>query len=330
MKSLVRNRSVLAAAAAAACICAVLFTHAKTAPRSDRNASPVPAHATRAGADSGAFVPVPLWLHRKFVVLAKQKLFKKFGYELYLSRALGAGTAPLDTSVETPARRIRCDKFAHAILSVSAVEPAGTEYLVSFVQDETGKTIYGKTRKGAIEGIACAGDIDSATRRWVGKTIFSHRGFINTYDTITGSYGKFDVKIQDKLTVTSVSWGLTPIPPQPLWLRVETPAATTGFIPISESWTNVVADQVMPQQPWSEDIFESNPADVFKWDSLMWNAVNRHTIVSGMSKEQVTMSWGRPHSTRADTSRGACSLQWLYGSQYVRFDHDTVVSIGAR
>jgi hypothetical protein len=62
----------------------------------------------------------------------------------------------------------------------------------------------------------------------------------------------------------------------------------------------------------------------------MWNAVNRHTIVSGMSKEQVTMSWGRPHSTRADTTRGSCSLQWLYGSQYVCFDHDTVVSIGAR
>jgi len=48
-----------------------------------------------------------------------------------------------------------------------------------------------------------------------------------------------------------------------------------------------------------------------------------------MTKEQVTVSWGPPASTVADSSR-PCRLQWLYGGQYVCFDHDTVVSIGAR
>jgi hypothetical protein len=337
MKHSARNGSLLFAAAAVACICAGFLAHANNAVRADRDtaalrkaSAPAVSPAPLCVPDSALFVPVTQWVNRKFVVLAKQKLFRQFGYEFYLSKSLAAATAPVDTSIETSKRHLRSDKLAGATLAVTSVEPAGAEFLVTFTLDQNGRQVFAKTRKGAIEGIACASDLDSATKKWVRKTVYSRRGFIGTYDSATGAYGKITVKIQDKLKVTGVSWGLTPLPPRPLWLLVETAGKEKGFIPAGISWTNTMENEILPQQPWAEELFESNPADLYKWDSLTWSAVNRHTIVSGMTKEQVTVSWGRPHSVVTDTSRRSCPQQWLYGSQYVCFNHDSVVSVGAR
>ncbi len=335
MKPFDRNSSLLFAGAAAACIfTAGVLAHAKSPGRSDRDtmasrnaAAPAAARHPR---DSALFVPAAQWTGRKFHVLSKQKMFRQFGYELYLSKNLAAATGPLDTSIETAKHHVRCDKFAGTTLVAASVEPAGDEFLVSFTHAKTGRTVFGKTHKGAIEGLACESDLDSAAKRWTGATVYSRRGFINTGDSSAGSYGKIAVKIQDRLKVTAVVWGLTPLPPKPLWLQVETAAKEKGFIPVAVSWTNTMTDKILPQAPWNDEIFESNPADLYKWDSLTWSAVNRHTIVSGMTKEQVTVSWGPPHSVNADTARRQCPLQWVYGGQYVCFDHDTVVAIGAR
>jgi hypothetical protein len=334
MKPFGRNRTLLVAGTAAACVFAGVLAHAKNPGSSDRDTVSArnAAHASspQHARDSALFFPVTQWTGKKFHVLAKQKMFRQFGYELYLSRNLAAASGPVDTTVETAKRHARCDKFAGTMLTVNSVAPAGDEFLVTFTHAKTGRTVFGKTHKGAIEGLACESDLDTAAKKWTGATIYSRRGFINTWDSAAGSYGKIAVKIQDKLRVTGVTWGLTPLPPQPLWLQVETATKEKGFIPIAMSWTNTMTDKIVPKKPWGDEIFESNPAEIYKWDSLTWSAVNRHTIVSGMTREQVTVSWGPPHTVSADTTQHACPLQWVYGGQYVCFDHDTVVSIGAR
>jgi hypothetical protein len=339
MKRFPRSRLILLTASAAVFVCAGFLAPAKTGARPDRDTAasqkatsaatvaPAPAlHAT----DSTLFVPVPRWVNRKFTVLRKQKLFRQFGYELYLSKDLAGSKTPLDTSFETPKRHLRSDKVAGTTLVATAVEPAGDEFLVSFHAAGIGRTVFGKTHKGAIEGIASIADLDSAARRWDGAFVYSRRRFINTYDSITGNYGTVKVRVQDKLRVTGVSWGLTPLPTNPLWLAVEAPTKEKGFIPIAMSWTNTMADKIRQEPPWTEDLFEANPMDIYKWDSLTWNAINNHTIVSGMTKDQVIVSWGRPHTVSTDSSRHTCTEQWLYGSQYLCFAHDTVISVGAR
>jgi|WetSurMetagenome_2_1015567.scaffolds.fasta_scaffold00046_37 hypothetical protein len=323
MKPIFRNSTLAFVAIAAACVFAGVLAHAKNPVKSERDTAA--AHAR----DSVVLIPVSRWKDLAFHVLPKQKLFRQFGYELYLSKNLAAAAGPIDTSMETTKRHARSDKFGGGTLTVASVEPSGDEYLVSFTHQKTGRTVWGKTHKGAIEGLACDGDLDIAAKKWLGTSVYSKRGFIDTWDSVTGTYGKIAVKIQEKLTVTAVSWGLTPLPPKPLWLRVETTAKDKGFIPVAVSWTNAMTDKVLPEAPWRDAIFESDPTQLYKWDSLTWSAVNRHSIVSGMTKEQVTVSWGPPASTVADSSR-PCRLQWLYGGQYVCFDHDTVVSIGAR
>ncbi len=111
---------------------------------------------------------------------------------------------------------------------------------------------------------------------------------------------------------------------------METPLHEKGFIAISMSYTIAIAGEIRQDPPWTDELFERNPTAIYSWDSLAWNAIDSHTIVSGMTKEQVTVSWGRPRTVSVDTTRHACHEQWVYGSQYLCFDHDTVISVGAR
>jgi hypothetical protein len=210
------------------------------------------------------------------------------------------------------------------------VEPVAEEYLVGFSQETTLLSLYAKTHRGAIEGIASVEDLDKAAKMWVGRTVYSRRRFIDTYDSAEGVFGTIKVDIQERLTVKAVRWGTTPLPPKPLWLCIFTKDKQAGLIPVSQSWTNVMADKISGPTPWNDDIFDKNPMEIYSWDNSIWKAINSHTIVSGMSKEQVRVSWGPPHNIVEDTASRRCREEWRYGSQFLCFDHDTVISIGAR
>lgn len=316
---------------AAVVICAAFVIHSKTAaPQKAVLPAPAARPAVPGSVDSSYLLPVEKWQNKKYFVLRKPPLFRKFGYELYLTSKLSATTAALDTATEAEKHHGRYSLLAGKTLTVTGVEKAGGEYLVTFSEEKGGRTLFAKTHNGAIEGLARADDLDSATRRWTGKTVYSRRRFIDTYDSVTGAYGRIKVRIQDNLKVTGVSWGLTPLPPKPLWINVETAMHEKGFIPVCMSWANVMTDKIKPGLPWTEELFETNPKELYAWDSLTWVAINGHTIVSGMNKEQVLVSWGQPHKVTLDTTQHRCPEQWLFGTQYLCFDHDTVISVGAR
>jgi hypothetical protein len=326
-----KSRPLFFTLSAVVVVCAAFVIHSKTAaPQKAVQPSPAARPAASGPVDSSYLLPVEKWQNNKFFVLAKPPMFRKFGYELYLTKKLSANTAALDTATEADKHHARYSLMAGKTLTVTHVEKADGEYLVTFSEEKSGRTVFARTHKGAIEGIARADDLDSAARKWVGKTVYSRRRFIDTYDSTTGAYGTIKVRIQDNLKVTGVTWGRSPLPPKPVWLHVETPAHEKGFIPVCMSWANVMADKITPGLSWAEELFETNPVSLYRWDSLTWVAINGHTIVSGMNKEQVLVSWGQPHKVTMDTAQLRCPEQWLFGSQYLCFDHDTVISVGAR
>jgi hypothetical protein len=331
-----RRDYVVSALTALAIISTVMYSHSLTP-------SAKPVTGAQARTDSASALPPQQWIGRKFMVLDKPRLFRKFGYELYLTKDLSTSVKHIDTSTETDRHHLRYDLGCRTVLAVTAVEPVAGEWLVGFSQEKTGRVLYAKTHKGGIEGIACMEDIDKAATMWTGRTVYSRRRFIDTYDTASGTFGTVKVNIQDRLAVTAVRWGTTPLPPKPLWLCVTTADKEAGIIPISQTWTNVMTDKITGAAPWDDDIFEKNPMEIYSWDSLTWKAINSHTIVSGMTKEQVRVSWGLPHNIVKDTSaslQGAhpaapgggkrCAEEWRYGSQFLCFDHDTVVTVGAQ
>jgi len=278
--------------------------------------------------DSSYLVPVDKWKNKKFIALAKLKFFRKFGYELYLSKELASSVAPLDTALETDKHHVRYEALCGKTLLVTDIVPADNEFLVTFTENRSNATYYAKTHKQAIEGLAYADDINTAAKQWVGKTVFSRRRSIDIYDSATGSFSNIKVAIQEPLKVTCVVWGTTPMPPKPLWLCVKTANNESGIIPIAQSFANVMPEKMTSNAPWQEDVFDIDPTKTYSWDSLTWKAINTHSIVSGMSKEQVLVSWGQPQRIAMGAIKAACAEQWLYGSQFLCFDHDSVTSIG--
>lgn len=273
-------------------------------------------------------LPVTQWVGKKFMVLEKQGLVRQFGYELYLTAALGASKKKPDPAWETPQRRVRCDKIGKSYIIVNEALPAGREYLVKFTHEQTGVVLFGKTRDGSIEGVAFAADIDAAQKRWHGKVVYSVRRFIDVFDSVTGKLDNIKVRIDQPLTVVDVRWGLTPLPPKPLWIMVTSECGEKGFIPTRTSWTNAITVIKSDSTPWSDDLMEIDPKKVYTWDEAVWEAVNNHSVATGMTRQQVRMSWGGPKSVTQGPSGNAET--WAYAAQNLLFTNDSLVSTDSK
>jgi hypothetical protein len=269
---------------------------------------------------------VEQWIGKDFVVLEKQQMFKKFGYELFLSKEMENGVTPIDTGLELKKHRIRCDKISgHSLTCESIVYDQG-EWIVNFSDLTLNKKIWAKTYKNAIKDLAIKSDYENAKKRWLGKAVFSRRGVVSTNDSKSG-YGSMKVQIQDSLHVVDICWGVTPLPVKPLWLIIETKEKLKGFIPIRISWTNIMGDQLQEGLPWDEDIFESDPSVIFNWDSTTWEIVNNHRVVNGMSPEQVEASWGKPLKRAKKELNGTVLECWIYQSQALYFGDKGIVEV---
>jgi hypothetical protein len=284
-------------------------------------------HATAAAED----LSVKQWTGHAFIILPKQKIASGFGYELYLSPRLDLCKSMPDTGRETKSRRVRCDKFGGSTVVVRDVKASGKEFLVRFIHEPTGISLYGRTRGGAIEGLARAGDLSEAKRRGLGKTVYSTGRFINLYDSATGDVTTRKVRITDPLAVVDVQWGTTPLPPQPLWLIVETAGKARGFIPVRASRTNVMSEMKKPGNPWDDDVLEQDPRKVYSWDNVVWEAIDNHSILPRMTKSQVRLSWGPPKNVRRESGENANGEHWIFDNeQDLYFTGDTLVSIDGR
>jgi hypothetical protein len=220
--------------------------------------------------------------------------------------------------------------FALCTIRALQIDSSGNEFLVTFISDISEKipdTVYGMTRKCCIEGLAWTEERENARKRWLGKTIYSRKRHINTYNSASGILDNAPVSISEKLTVIDITWGLTPLPPQPLWVWVRTPNGDTGFIPTRFSWTNTIDEIRTDTVPWNDNILEKNPKDVYTWDEEIWEYIDRHKIITSMTTPQVLLSWGEP-LTRTTISRNDSDYVRLeYDGQYLHFYHDTLTAL---
>ena len=260
------------------------------------------------------------WPGKRFVVIEKQKIFCEAGYGLYGCREMEKCKDIPDSSRENAAHRIKCEKLSGHILKVDDVSLVDTEWIVIFTDEQTGEMVYGKTHKGAIKEIALESDLEGARKRWLNKTVFSKRGILSTISDNGSGFGSRKVRVQDSLEVVDVSWGITPLPVNPIWLTVQTKKGSLkGIIPVRYSWTNTMSDRVRDWDAWSDDILENDPAIEYSWDETSWDLINSHRIVVDMTREQVVLSWGEPLSRLKKDYQGVSRECWVYGSQELFF-----------
>ena len=272
-------------------------------------------------------LPIPEWKGKKFRLLEKTKMFQMYGYELYTSPLFSDDPAPADTNFAHGNHRLKYAPFKATNITATDVEKMeGEGYRVTFKTDTFQLPVYGRTRKGMIEGLALYSDFEAAETRWKGKTVYSRRRSIETYDSTHSCYKNVKVSITEPLKAIGVSWGITPLPPKSLWLIVERQNGFRGFIPTNYSWTNVLQTEETASLPWENEIFEQNPKEIYKWEDDMWETIDKHNISTQMTTEQVLFSWGKPISRFTETDQdGKEKNIFLYRDKKLIFQNDTLI-----
>jgi hypothetical protein len=267
------------------------------------------------------------WPGTRFVLVEKVKMFRRFGYQLYTSADLDADRRPPNPAIELDNHRLKYDVFAGTAVTATAVErQVDGEYLVTFKTDTLGLTVYGRTSGGIIEGIHPEADLAAARERWLDRTVFSRRRIVDAYDSAASRFSTVKVSMTEPLRVNEVRWGMTPLPPKPIWLMVRRPDGSRGIIPVNYSWTNVPPGKRTGRVPWAMDILEEDPR-TYGWPEEVWEAIDESKILTGMSERQVVLSWGEPTESRSRLSeRGEKVRELLYPGNKLLFQGDTLVS----
>ncbi len=273
-------------------------------------------------------IPVSEWTGKKFRLLERTRMFQEYGYELYTSPQFSKGKTPTDSRIAHANHRLKYDLFKGTTITATAVtEMDKNAYHITFTSDTMDLVMYGKASKGIIEGIALFSDYGEAEKRWKGKTIFSRRRSIETYDSVASCFSSVKLSITEPLKVVAIRWGITPLPPKSLWLIVARKNGSRGFIPINYSWTNVLREEGTEKLPWGKDIFEHDPREIYAWEEYIWETIDNHNICTNMTTEQVRFSWGEPKDKKTEKAGDGKEITtYMYSGKTLRFVNDTLRS----
>jgi hypothetical protein len=83
-----------------------------------------------------------------------------------------------------------------------------------------------------------------------------------------------------------------------------------------------VSPELRPLARFEEFFLTEDPRLKYKWTPAMWAAIESNRILTGMTAEQVKMSWGAPNKT----ARTATGEQWTYSSGVLTFNKNGVLT----
>ena len=268
-------------------------------------------------------IPIDQWVGNKFIILEKSPSSQKFDYEFRLSKDKYGLCDP--NEFQTVICRLKYDKFAGKTITAIDIDNHIMGSIITFIVEDTRKIIYATSYDGQVRDITLLDDILKAKERWLGKTIYSKKRFIETYNENLDKYGKVKIKIGEPLKVIDILWGYSSY--DPLWIVVETSNNKKGFLSSRYSWTNVYKSWWTSEQPWEYDFFEENPKQIYNWDKEIWKLIENHKVRIGMNKEQVKLSWGKPQKINKDIYADSIHEQWIYNNQYLYLENDILTAI---
>lgn len=201
--------------------------------------------------------------------------------------------------------------------------PAGDnqkEFLVYMTVNNTGEKLVGKTIREQLEGLVLTSDLINARKKFLGKVIYpKFRELSGLYvPGINETPMSVTIPIGSAVTVVDVYAGNQS--QQPIWLIVSD-NGQKAVLPINYSLTNVSVNGWTQTSPWQEDLFLDDPRISFDWSQDVWNNIEKGNVEKGMTKDQISLSWGKCiHINKNENS-------WMYGSQKLIFSEDILNSI---
>ncbi|CAJ1316503.1 hypothetical protein [Paenibacillus nuruki] len=80
----------------------------------------------------------------------------------------------------------------------------------------------------------------------------------------------------------------------------------------------------------SDILWAKNPRTVYNWSNSVWTAISKNKLLSNMTREQVTLSWGEPSDKNTYQSSSLTYEQWIYSGAYLYFWNGRLSSAQSR
>jgi hypothetical protein len=241
------------------------------------------------------YIPINTWVGKRFIFLPGPKSSENGSYGDFSGRVIRK-------------------QYQGRIAKVIAANDFGGRVHLEFEMEETKEHLRAKTlpNKESIKGIALIDDISNARDRWAGKTLWCRQPRLSTYDEQNDLSGTLTVKRYTPLKVVDIVSGWDE--EKPVRFLLETANGKRGFVDLNLSGTNVFKD--FRQLYRMEDYFlAEDPHKKYKWSAGTWNLIENSQIITGMTADQVRMSWGEPDRI----TRTAVGENWEYQAGTLKF-----------
>ncbi|MGD8454265.1 MAG: hypothetical protein PVJ57_20830 [Phycisphaerae bacterium] len=244
------------------------------------------------------YVPIADWKGQKMQFLESSASLQRFGYHGFKG---GQGEFGQPTYAETVGR----------IGTVVDVAYDGVVlYTISLRMDDNGQ-VYEATAYGeSIDSVAPLADIEKARAIWKGKSLWTSRNELVTYDPRTETFGTVADSRYAHVRVIDVVPGW--YNHQPVRFILELASGERGFLDCQLSGTNV-SEILRREWEFAEHFFLEDPRRLFPYDERTWSAIQKGSVFIGMTPEQARLSWGDPKDVHRTTTAEGRREQWVYG-----------------
>jgi len=263
------------------------------------------------------------WQGMRFVFCPRPRGLQSYGYQLIY---------------RSPGESVGYASYVGRMVTITGVDyktikDTGGVYHLTLRMDDSGERLTGeaydvKGHYGQLMDLAPADEIEQAKRRFTGKTLYYRgSGRIQTYDEQSGTESGFVVPRYSPLTVSNVcaGWGMLL---GSVRFVVKTPDGRSGYVDVTMSGTNTF---ILPRELDEESypyLFKCTflDRDIRKahadWPPEIWQAIEKYSVVAGMTPEQVGYSLRPPDSIRRTES----TERWEYSrGRFIEYENGKVV-----
>lgn len=264
------------------------------------------------------------WMGQTFLFHALPGDRQEEGYEIFKTEDADRGWGG--------ERLVRIPYAAHVYERVKVTDvvefPAGinqTDYLIYMKEISSGMKLVGRTTHGQLEGLLLEADLNQAREQFLGKKVYSKMRFLQTENQDAGEAAPkvIPVKIGSEAQVVDIYTGIRT--DEPIWLIVLIDGQRAR-VPIAYSWSNIRGSAWKQTPPWQEKLFTKDPRSHLGWSREVWEQIDASSVVEGMTKMQVELSWGGPVSIMENPDGSGKSV-WTYGSSTLTFNGDALAAI---
>lgn len=247
------------------------------------------------------FHPINQWEGQRFVFLA------------------GPQATP-DSVYDDFSGKLTRKQYAGRVARVMAVSDFGGRVHLEFEMEDTKERLRARTTSGSerVTGMALVDDIEHARAQWQGQTLWCKESRLVTHDVTTGQVSYVAIKKYAPVKVLEVVAGWNE--EKPVRLVLETVDGKRGFIDLNLSGTNVFKDARYLHR-FEHCFLTADPRLQYKWPAQIWKLIEQGQIGTGMTAEQVKMSWGEPDKI----TRTATAEQWTYPGGTLAFKNNVLV-----